>query len=1382
MRFVVLLIGALLTEGLFAAAIPSDWSLEKAFSEESGARRRISLNGYWQFRPCETNETERPAAKDYAGWFLVPGFWRSCGFGNYMHGDDGAVVREFHGRKVEDYPAAFYRRTVNPPQTMADGDVRLYFDLAFTELRLWINGREVAIGSPVVRRFHVPVGAFLKFGETNEIVVRAQMRKSARYGDRAGLRSDVWLEYRPKAHFGEPSVTTSLTHRRIDVEFADGNLADGAGRLKRVVRDVKTGAQVYADEVPFSVRTSIPFVTPKLWSPSEPNLYYLDLELCDASGRRLDAKRVRFGFREFAVAGAEYLLNGKPIEIFCDSSWPTRWSPQWHLEADYVRKAFKTYKSFNMNALYAHPFVLPESFFDMADEEGFLLLFAVTKPAANIHGLPFETFLPVYEEYAVAQSRTRAYRNHPCNVGVLADIWYNYHLGTRNPAYVGLPEDAGDPNLRLEQPARRADAVKKMIDVCERNFPGAVVFTGADGHAGRIYSTHVYHTWGAPPSELSALFSRYGRDRRLPIFIGEMNLQYAGAFSDLRDYSGPSYFAENGARLLGEEAYRLETVKNEFFCAGPDNDLLRSTWDTDPLDRRQYSFISDIYSRTLADYLDRTIFPWRMDGVNGIGFFEYVMTARYLLSTRTFSNFNEVTGDLTRPGNKTENPWGSHHRPPFETATAEMNLRPNPAAAVFRRVTAPVAVDFVGAGSDRYTRDHAWFGGEKLEKGLAVVNRTTERHAFDVRLSLIDTAGRVYEEKTARLEVNAWTNRIVRFSLHAPNVAARTEATLRAVLTEKGSAPVVATMDVQFFPPVDKAANAGVAVSVVGADPAFAEQVKALGFRVDDRAFVRVFAPLSMSDPSFRDRARAAVEAGESVLVMEQRGEASPELVKVRQRRAFLNAADHPALREFKDADFADWRSTARTVPACGEPRAGEQWTDWGARNIVAGYVFRRPSHGNDLSLLTCGFDLFESPLLERRSEKGTAVFSQLEIGGCLGRDPVATRLFVNLVRHLAGCRKPARRVGAVVGEKGRAFLSRYGVAAETVSLSGHPDFSAYSTLVVASPDFAALRRQALALNDFVAGGGKVVYLHDGGTFSSAWLPFAAEIGQAKKLRQAQVPGAADSTWRNGWGASEFLWREEPDVPVFGRLPKSVQATDPAVVARRKVGAGEWILVSVLPEALQNASRGKADRLLSAILTSAGVTVGAAPFPYAENFRVQKHLTDGNWSFAADPEDAGVREKWQEGQGSPKWVSGQMTVGGDSVKAGCSWARFLEKPYRGAGWYRLSVSLDAREAVNESVQVVLRNIVGKDTTWINGRKIGSYGKVGADRGYRIPKGVLKEGENSLVVRVEDESGRGGLCGAVDLHVGIGSPRLWTTPYQEGVRRDYDYPCDMIRMY
>ncbi len=54
-----------------------------------------------------------------------------------------------------------------------------------------------------------------------------------------------------------------------------------------------------------------------------------------------------------------------------------------------------------------------------------------------------------------------------------------------------------------------------------------------------------------------------------------------------------------------------------------------------------------------------------------------------------------------------------------------------------------------------------------------------------------------------------------------------------------------------------------------------------------------------------------------------------------------------------------------------------------------------------------------------------------------------------------------------------------------------------------------------------------------------------------------------------------------------------------------------------------------------------------------------------------------------------------------------------------------------------------------DTTWINGRRVGSTNGWAKKRVYRVPAAFLKRGANALAVRVLDASGGGGLYGGGD---------------------------------
>lgn len=186
-----------------------NWDLSKAYSEKSGERLRISLNTYWNFLPCDSADKTIPPDNADWGYFIVPGYWRSSGLGEAMRTADGRAIRKFNGRLVTDYPAAWYRRTFTPPESMKGKKVQLYFELFYSNPEVYINGKKVPVPFSFTPRYHVPVDSYLKYGEKNTIHIRAEILGS-KYVKRGGIRGNLWLEACPEQNFGEPAVTTSL--------------------------------------------------------------------------------------------------------------------------------------------------------------------------------------------------------------------------------------------------------------------------------------------------------------------------------------------------------------------------------------------------------------------------------------------------------------------------------------------------------------------------------------------------------------------------------------------------------------------------------------------------------------------------------------------------------------------------------------------------------------------------------------------------------------------------------------------------------------------------------------------------------------------------------------------------------------------------------------------------------------------------------------------------------------------------------------------------------------------------------------------------------------------------------------------------------------------
>ncbi len=90
----------------------------------------------------------------------------------------------------------------------------------------------------------------------------------------------------------------------------------------------------------------------------------------------------------------------------------------------------------------------------------------------------------------------------------------------------------------------------------------------------------------------------------------------------------------------------------------------------------------------------------------------------------------------------------------------------------------------------------------------------------------------------------------------------------------------------------------------------------------------------------------------------------------------------------------------------------------------------------------------------------------------------------------------------------------------------------------------------------------------------------------------------------------------------------------------------------------------------------------------------------------------------------------------------------------GIGWYRTTFTLSAAEA-KQSARLVLGMVDDDDVTWINGVEVGRTAGYNVPRTYAIPPSALHEGANSLVVRVSDYSGGGGIGGGEPPRLEIG---------------------------
>ncbi|WP_288447125.1 sialate O-acetylesterase [uncultured Chryseobacterium sp.] len=119
------------------------------------------------------------------------------------------------------------------------------------------------------------------------------------------------------------------------------------------------------------------------------------------------------------------------------------------------------------------------------------------------------------------------------------------------------------------------------------------------------------------------------------------------------------------------------------------------------------------------------------------------------------------------------------------------------------------------------------------------------------------------------------------------------------------------------------------------------------------------------------------------------------------------------------------------------------------------------------------------------------------------------------------------------------------------------------------------------------------------------------------------------------------------------------------------------------------------------------------------------------WYAELDQSDIGLNQHWEKENDVSGWKT--MLVPG-------SWED-QEGSFDGSVWLRKEILLP-KGTDQKTAFLNLGRIKDADVTYINGIKVGNVTYEYPPRWYEIPKGVLKEGKNTITVRVINGSGKG----------------------------------------
>ena len=295
---------------------------------------KLSLNGTWKFQWYESI----PARSldffnlnyDDRTWdeMPVPGMWELNGYGVPVYKNVGWAWSGQYKRNPP-FPADWhnyagqYRRTFEIDEDWAGKDIFLHIGSATSNVRVWINGKEVGYSEDSKLEARFDITSFVKQG-TNLIALEIFRWCDGTYLEDqdfwrfTGLARDTYIYSREKKRIEDIKVVASASGKaELYAEVSKGvssvtfTIVDPSGK-EVASQEVAVSASSRSERGLPCVNTVLSVDSPKLWSAETPWLYTLKVASSDKNGQT-EATSVNIGFRDVCIKDGLFLLNGKPI-------------------------------------------------------------------------------------------------------------------------------------------------------------------------------------------------------------------------------------------------------------------------------------------------------------------------------------------------------------------------------------------------------------------------------------------------------------------------------------------------------------------------------------------------------------------------------------------------------------------------------------------------------------------------------------------------------------------------------------------------------------------------------------------------------------------------------------------------------------------------------------------------------------------------------------------------------------------------------------------------------------------------------------------------------------------------------------------------------------
>lgn len=385
---------------LFASLLLGGFSLMGTLTAAAAVRDTISINCGWQFHRGDVkniSELKSTQGEDdvvnLPHDFLIGQDWvapDACERPD--NSDAGSNVRSrLSPRGFKEMGIGWYRYQLTPKDEWKGKRIVLDFQGIMLVGDVYLNGQRVGGTDYGYLGFDIDLSKLLKWGQVNEIIVKADTGKpnNSRWFTGAGLYRDVNLIVTNKNLFfpRHPLFIRTVNNKEIKIRANILNLQKTKKpqipvEVKILNAEGKVVTQQKSD-LHFNAKwrdreyelPSISLENAKLWSPDTPYLYTAEVTLYDNEGNIADQIREPFGIRTIEMNPEKGLLvNGKKVLLKGYANHHTLGALGAAAYPRAIEKRLKLMKKFGMNHIRTSHNPYSEDFLKLCDKYGILVV------------------------------------------------------------------------------------------------------------------------------------------------------------------------------------------------------------------------------------------------------------------------------------------------------------------------------------------------------------------------------------------------------------------------------------------------------------------------------------------------------------------------------------------------------------------------------------------------------------------------------------------------------------------------------------------------------------------------------------------------------------------------------------------------------------------------------------------------------------------------------------------------------------------------------------------------------------------------------------------------------------------------------------------------